>query len=223
MTHIGGEDFINCYLGFKDQSYILWGDYGEYYKNFDGLMFWLNGVVLVDTHDRNDKRIALSTAIKILKKNGNILMAPEGTWNITQDKPVMYLYNGAAEIAIESGADIIPIAVEQYGNTYYVNIGRNISGEGYTLENKKELTAVLRDALATLKWEIIEKYGQMKRSDVPENAFELWMENFRKICDEIKWPMEILLRCIYVDKKDAEMREVQSIRNNLIPSRANAF
>lgn len=29
-------------------------------------------------------------------------------------------------MALKSGADIIPMTIEQYGNTFYVNIGENI-------------------------------------------------------------------------------------------------
>lgn len=120
------------------------------------------------------------TAIKVLKKHGNILIFPEGTWNITENKPVMNLYTGAAEMAIESGADIIPLAVERYGDTWFINIGENISSEKYDPDMKRELTDDLRDAMATLKWEIFEKYGHIRREELPDNASEQWLANIQK-------------------------------------------
>ncbi len=222
-THIGEIDGLVAYEAYKDQSYWFWGDVGHYYKKFDYLIVSLNGTIAVDTWDKRDRQNALNTAIKVLKKKANLMIFPEGTWNITENKPIMYLFPGAAQMAIESGADIIPVAIELYGDTYYISIGENISSDGFTQEMKRELTADLRDAMATLKWEIVEKYGQARRDELPENMSEKWIEDYQKICDKVHFPMEILVRSIYVDKKDAEMNEVRDVQKHLIPCRANAF
>lgn len=107
-----------------------------------------------------------------MKKNCNILICPEGSCNITENKPVMQMFTGAVEMAIESGADIIPVAIEQYGNTFYVNMGENISTEHMTMDKKREHTADLRDIMSTLKWEIWEEYGHTNRAELPANASE---------------------------------------------------
>lgn len=39
---------------------------------------------------------------------------------------VMKLFTGAIEMTIRGQADNVLIAMEQYGNAYHVNIGRNI-------------------------------------------------------------------------------------------------
>ena len=65
-------------------------------------------------------------------------------------------YTGAAEMAICTGAEIVPIAFEKFGKNFYVNIGANISPKNFVLEQKQELTDMLRDRLATLKWELWE-------------------------------------------------------------------
>lgn len=48
---------------------------------------------------------------------------PEGACNITPNLPVMKLYDGTASMALETGADIIPIRIEQYDNDFFVCIG----------------------------------------------------------------------------------------------------
>lgn len=63
----------------------------------------------------------------------------------------MQLYDEAVEMAIRTGADIIPIAIEKYGNRYVVNIGKNFSCKNVCLADKKLYTSMLRDVLATLK------------------------------------------------------------------------
>ena len=222
-THVGGDDALFVYEAYKDQSYWFWGDVGYRYKTIDYLLVTLNGTIEVDTWDKTDRRNARNTAIKVLKKHGNILIFPEGTWNITENKPVMDLYTGAAEMAIESGADIIPLAVERYGDTWFINIGENISSEKYDPDMKRELTDDLRDAMATLKWEIFEKYGHIRREELPDNASEQWLANIQKMCIATKFPMEDVVRTIYVTKEDKEQQEVQAAMEHLIPSRANAF
>lgn len=82
------------------------------------------------------------------------MIYPEDAWNIIENQVVMPLYSGAAEMAIRSGAEIVPIAMEQYDKTYYVNIGKNINLTGYALSQKRQATEELRDVLCTLKWEI---------------------------------------------------------------------
>lgn len=45
------------------------------------------------------------------------MIFPEGAWNISENLLVMKLYTGAAEMAIRTGADIVPIAIEQFGKS----------------------------------------------------------------------------------------------------------
>ena len=102
---------------------------------------------------------------------------PEGAWNITENEVVMKLYTGAVEMAIRSGADIVPIAIEQYGKSFYVNIGKNISLDKSTdLNEKRKLSDDLRDILCTLKWEIWEQFPIIPRSSLPENMRQIFVE-----------------------------------------------
>ena len=77
-------------------------------------MAYLLGFIGCDTTEKEDRHIAKELAIRTLKQGGNILIWPEGAWNITENEVVMKLYTGTVEMAIRSGADIIPIAIEQY-------------------------------------------------------------------------------------------------------------
>lgn len=126
-------------------------------------------------------------------------------------------------MTLESVADIIPVAIELYGDTYYINIGANISSEKYDPDMKRELTDDFRNAMATLKWEIFEKYRHIRRDELSDNASEQCLDNIQKMCIATKFPMEDVVRTIYVTKEDKEQREVQAAMEHLIPSRASAF
>ncbi len=95
----------------------------------------------------------------------------------------MPLFTGTAEIAIRTGADIIPIAMEQRGKHYYANIGENISPSGYTIGQKKELTDFLRDILCILRWDIWERFPVEKRADLPEDAAAQYLEGIMSQTD----------------------------------------
>ena len=172
--HIGRYDVESNFFALKDHFYILYGDPGLVYRNSDGLLLFMNGVIYADTDSKQDRFIGKETCIKLLQHGGNLLIYPEGAWNITENQIVMKLFTGTVEMAIRGQADIVPIAMEQYGNTYHVNIGRNIDYSNVSLERKREKSDELRDILCTLRWEIWEKAGISRR---PDNYREIYLKN----------------------------------------------
>lgn len=126
-------------------------------------MLALNGLVYCDTESKSDRKIAK----EVLKNNKNLLIYPEGVWNLTPNLLSLPLFPGIIDIAKDTGADIVPIAAEQYDKDFFVNIGQNITVEHSSgnvnsyFEKKKE---ELRTALATIKWEIFEQIPIQKRS-----------------------------------------------------------
>ncbi|MBD5539587.1 MAG: 1-acyl-sn-glycerol-3-phosphate acyltransferase, partial [Lachnospiraceae bacterium] len=165
-THIGRYDVESNFLALKNHFYVFYGDPGKVYRSINGLLLYINGVIYTETDSKNDRRNGKEKCIKLLKKGGNLLIYPEGAWNITENETVMRLFTGVIEMAILSNAEIIPIAMENYENNYHVNIGKNINCSKMTLENKREYANNLRDIMCTLKWEIWEKEGIKKRSDI---------------------------------------------------------
>ena len=132
-------------------------------------MLFLNGVICVETKDKNDRHIAKERAIELLRKGGSLVIYPEGAWNLTANLLMLPLYAGVLEIAKESGADIVPVALEKYDDTYYANIGENIDVSQIDISNKAEVTNWLRDIFATLKWGILESVEILNRKDIPQN------------------------------------------------------
>ena len=80
----------------------------------------------METNNKTDRFIAKNRAVELLKNGGDLLIYPEGAWNITENLPVMKLYTGTIKMAMETNAEIIPIAIEQYDDTFYVYDGVEI-------------------------------------------------------------------------------------------------
>ena len=175
-THIGRYDIEMALESIQDTCFLFLVSPGKLYRSLDGVLVYLFGFIGCDTTEKEDRHIAKELAIRTLKQGGNILIFPEGAWNITENQVVMKLYTGTIEMAIRSGADIVPIAIEQYEKSFYINIGKNISLDKATnLNEKRRLSDDLRDILCTLKWEIWEQFPIVQRSSLPENMGQIFV------------------------------------------------
>ena len=175
-THIGRYDIEMALESIQDTCFLFLGSPGKLYRSLDGVLVYLFGFIGCDTTEKEDRHIAKELAIRTLKQGGNILIFPVGAWNITENQVVMKLYTGTIEMAIRSGADIVPIAIEQYEKSFYINIGKNISLDKATnLNEKRRLSDDLRDILCTLKWEIWEQFPIVQRSSLPENMGQIFV------------------------------------------------
>lgn len=170
--HVGGCDVETAFEALRDPCFLFMGDPGPVYRSFDGLMLALNGIIALETRDKTDRNIAKERGIALLKQGGSLLIYPEGAWNITENEPIMKLFPGTAVFALKTGADIVPMALERYGDHYYANIGAEIHYADIKGKDPKTVTAELRDTLATLKWEIWEHHGLHRRADLPPDYAE---------------------------------------------------
>lgn len=192
-AHCHPEDPATALEAIKEHSYFFLGDPEDVYQKFEGLLLELNGVINLETRAKEsyinelismgilnleeveefkqlikfDRKIAYYKSIEILKKGANLLIFPEGAVNLTPNLPIMKLYPGTVKMALETGAEIVPMALERYGNRFYVNIGSNIKVTDRGAQSILYYNEKLRDEMATLKWELWEHQGIKHREDCP--------------------------------------------------------
>lgn len=142
------------------------------------MILWLNGLIYCDTEDKTDRQIAAKTAVELLKQGINLLIYPEGIWNVTPNRLVLPLFAGVIKMAYQTGVNIIPIAIEQYGKEFVVNIGAEFcvpvceaAEEEYKFYIEKKRKE-LRDVMATLKWEILESRPMANRDALGVYEYE---------------------------------------------------
>jgi hypothetical protein len=220
-SHIGGKDIETAFEAIGDPCDLLLGDPGQTYRSFDGLVLALNGLICVETRDKTDRHIAKEQSIALLKKGGSLLVFPEGGWNITENEPMMKLFPGAAVFALETGADIVPMALECYGEHYYTNIGTEIHYADILGKDAKTVTAELRDILATLKWEIWANMGIHSRADLPPDYAE--REFYPMFAPVSGYTMQDAIETRYRDKNITTPADAFAYLQTLIPRRENAF
>ena len=190
-THIGGNDVQRAFEAIKEHAYLFIGDPKELYRDLTGVILFLNGAICLETNNKIDRNIAYKRSIELLSTGTNLLIYPEGAWNISENLPVMQLYPGVSKMQLETGADIIPMAKEQYDNNFYVNIGSNILYNSIN-DNIDVSKQLLRDQLATLKWEIWEKYGRCRRNELTEEEKNDFQQNIVDKC-----PYDFTIQDVY--------------------------
>lgn len=182
----------------------------------------MNGVIILETRDKVDRQIAKNRAIELLEKGGNLLIFPEGAWNITENLPVMKLFSGTVEMAITVDAEIIPMSIEQKDKSFYISFGENIKYSDCTISQKEELTLELRDILSTLTWNIWESFEHSKRDDITEKFRENYVQSIIDKCD-YGYTAQDVLETKFKDKSIVEIEEVDSYKQRLRINRNNAF
>lgn len=159
-THIGGNDVLRIAEALNRPGYIFFGDPGPLYKDpFGNILAIINGTIDLELDDKEDRHISFERAIELLLKGGEIIIFPEGSWNPFANLPVMKTYEGAAKLGIATSANIVPLAIEQYGNEYIFNKGEII--RTHRDMDAKMLNRLIRDTLATLRYEIWESQPKL--------------------------------------------------------------
>ena len=222
-THGFREDAEHTVVMAGRQAYVLNGSVSQVFKSFDGITNWIAGMILVDRADKKSRVSAKNKMIYALKSGASIIIFPEGTWNKSPNELISGLFPGIYDIAKESGALVAPIATFRCGKKAY-----GILEEAFdiTQYEQKEGLRVLRDKMATMKYEIMEKYACGKRSELPygEDAIVYWQNHIDKLMSEVKfYDYELELHTKYRPKDVTSPEEAFSFTKTLIPSTKNAF
>lgn len=203
ISHIGKWDFEIINEAIKESFVVLASDFINMYGNIGGLFMKSNGVIFVDIDSKEDRKNSEIMMKRVLNQGSNIMIFPEGTWNLTENKIINYTHLGAVAAAMETKAIIIPISIEQYDNRFVINKGEvfdpyydyavntgynNLDDNNeYEHEQKKKIKIIanndLRDRLATLKYEIWMNEGLKKRDEIPYDYWTNFINDRRK-----EWP-----------------------------------
>lgn len=203
VTHIGKFDYEMLEEAYDAFFYPVAGDWELTYGEIDDYFLRLNGVLYVDTGDKEDRGKTYDAMVRILQEEISILIFPEGIWNLTSNLPVMKLFSGAVKAAKQCNVSIIPIGMEQIEKHFYINIGEALNVS--ELEEKQAVEQ-LRDALATLRWQIWEKLPRETRADIPENYYE---EFFKlRLSEWAPCSKELIEGRMFRDKIDRELAEI---------------
>lgn len=220
-TH-GLKDDIACGISATGtHAYLLFGSLPDFFGTIDGPSLWLNGVILVDRKNKQSRRAAKPKMNYALSLGTNILMFPEGTLNKTENLIVQKLFPGVYDVAKQSGALAVPVAIIQEGNKVYAKV---CDAFDITQYERQEGLDTLRDLMATAKYELMEKYSRCSRADIG-NAKEYWKNFLDDLVNQMLpfYDYEIENSSQYLDKTDLKHMSVKKQYKKLKLNKANAF
>ena len=222
-THIGGADIEMALEAVHVPCWLALGDPRELYKSASGMMLQMNGLICLDVLEKRDRLCARAKMEALLKKGGNLLIFPEGAQNVSRNALLSPLYAGSVELAITCGAEIVPMGIERMGDTYFCVLGEPISYEGRSLAERYALTAELRDAMATLKWEIAEALPPLRREELSEKTYEDFINGILSMNTAYSLTVDYIVQTQFHPKNITEPAQAFAHLDNLIPRRENAF
>lgn len=202
-THSFVDDAIVNYACVDRSAYMLIGTPDQVEHNPAMYAAWLNGMVFVDKLSPQNRKDSVEKMVHVLENGSSIILYPEGSWNNTENLLVQPLFAGPWILAQRTKCKVIPIAMYQEYKSkdiYYQ------AGEPLDLASmkKEEALDVLRDAMATMLYKMIEKYSTiLKRAELGrEPRLDYMDERMREyLCTRWTrddWKLEIT---IYRDKK----------------------
>ena len=127
---------------------------------------FLNGIIWCDRNSNPHKKKAVKQINRLLSLGENVLIFPEGTWNMSYSLPILPLYWGIIDIAKHSKRPIIPLILEYdyFEKKCYAAFGKVIKID--VSDDKLKCINQLRDEMSSLKWKIWEEKPIQHRQDV---------------------------------------------------------
>ena len=223
-THGFSNDIIACLASIDRSAYLLMGSTNQ--VEYNKLMYaaWLNGFIYVNRMDEKSRKDAIPKMERILKKGSSVLIFPEGGHNNTENSLCNRLFASPYILSIRTGCKVVPIApFYEFGdNKIYMNFGDPIDLAKYT--DKKEALLDLRDVLATLVYENVEKHSTKFVRKDGEDIHLSFMEQRKKEYLKNPWTRDVwdeeLTR--YLDKDEREYISVMESMDKINVNSDNA-
>jgi len=172
-THSFHDDVTLALKAIDAPVYLLFGNLPVFFHTINGISTWAMGTILVDRASKESRAASRNKMVLAIELGADLLVYPEGVWNKTPNVCVQKLFPGIYDVAEETGALVVPIgSISQDGTSYAIlDCAFDI-----TQYDRKEGMNVLRDKLATLKYELMAEYATGLRSEFGygEKPYKYW-------------------------------------------------
>ena len=168
--------------------YSLFGATEQLHVEIRTLFIWLNGLIYVDRFDKQSRKDSVIKMNKVLQAGNSILIFPEGRWNDSENLLCQKLFAGPYNLSVQNQVEVVPVSVyNDEKNHIYVSYGEPL--KLYEYDTKDKGIEVLRDSLATLYYEQIEKHSEFfKREDIKGDIHIHYMDSRMKEYSKAHFP-----------------------------------
>lgn len=170
VNHTCSSDAPAFFSSTDIHSYVL---SGKQRLNFaDWLFLSLNGSIWVDRKEKESMRYTKEAIEEYLIRGQSVLWFPEGTWNLTDNLPIMPLKWGIIDVAKNCNAQIIPVNLwyDRENKEVHTRFGDAIDSE--KMASGKKGIEYLRDSMATLWWENLSLQKLTKRNEISKESIQ---------------------------------------------------
>lgn len=219
-THGFRDDIAFTVNAIGTHAYILYGSLLDFYYSIDGIALWINGTILVNRKDKASRAASKLKMEKAQKLGANLILFPEGVWNKTENLIVQKLYPGIYDVAKETGAIIVPIATILENNVCHAIIDEPFDIIKY---ERNEGLNILRDKMATAKYELMEKYAHIERNKLePVNKY--WEKFLNELIATANglYDYEIENSAQFIDKNEITEKDAFAPFQNVEMTKENA-
>ena len=219
-THGFRDDIALAFKTAGTHASLLYGSIPDFYYSVDGYALCVPGCVVVDRKDRESRKSSLPKMEYLMDLGSNMVICPEGVWNKSTNLLILKLYPGIYRLAKKKDALIAPIVSIQVDNDCYA---KRMDAIDITKYSEKEGLQVLRDTLATGKWELMEKYCPItNRKDLNEDYWQVFMEDLISTANGL-YDYEIENSAEFIDKSIISEEEVFAPIDNINVNSKNAY
>ena len=224
-THYFNEDIIAGMAAIDRSAYALIGTTDQVDNNPLMYAAWLYGLIYVDRNDPESRKQSVLKMEKVLNNGSSVIMFPEGGWNNTENLLCQRLFAGPYVLSQLTGKKVVALSTfsDPESDTIHVMASDPID---MTNMEKEEALELLRDTMATMMYEEIEKYSTpYERSKYYEDIHMQHMESRRKEYLKEKWTRDVWDEelTVYKPKHITTAEEVRASLDNVHVDKDNAY
>ena len=224
-THYFNEDIIAGMAAIDRSAYALIGTTDQVDNNPLMYAAWLYGLIYVDRNDPESRKQSVLKMAKVLNNGSSVIMFPEGGWNNTENLLCQRLFAGPYVLSQLTGKKVVALSTfsDPESDTIHIMASDPID---MTNMSKEEALELLRDTMATMMFEQIEKYSiPYERSKYYEDIHVQHMESRRKEYLKEKWTRDVWDEelTVYKPKHITTAEEVRASLDNVHIDEKNAY
>ena len=201
-THSFVDDIITNYAVVDRSAYTLIGTPDQVEHNPLLYAAWLCGMVFVNKIDPQSRKDSVEKMVRVLENQTSVIIYAEGAWNNTENLLVQPLFASPWILAQRTGCKIVPVAMYQEYKQKDIWYQAGAPIDLVNME-KKEALSKLRDAMATMTWDLLANHAAvLKRAELgPEPRLSYMEERMQEyLCTKWTrddWALEVTM---YRDK-----------------------
>lgn len=224
-THYFNEDIISSLACIDRGAYALIGTTDQIDNNPLMYAAWLYGLIYVDRNNPESRKQSILKMERVLNNGSSVILFPEGGWNNTENLLCQRLFAGPYILSQLTGKKVVAISnfSDPESNTIHIMASDPID---MTDMSKEEALELLRDTMATMMFEQIEKHSiPYERSKYYEDIHLSHMESRRQEYLKEKWTRDVWDEelTVYKPKDITTAEEVRASLDNVHIDENNAY